>query len=156
MKAETDIQTTLLRVQETLDELFIERLIPFRLTAHKVNPHGPEDYILPFYDSRIDSISFSWKNGESFKEALRAAIVDGLERMRGPSERLIATSHVRQALVLSLLVGGVALMFPRSLLARLPRLSSLATSKVSWSKNKERSLNHAKQRLDFFVKFGAA
>ena len=131
MKAETDIQTTLLRVQETLDELFMERLIPFRLTAHKVNPDGPEDYILPFYDSRIDSVSFSWKKGESFKEALRAAIVDGLERMRGSSERLIATNHVRRALVLSVLVGGVALMFPRSLLARLPLLSSLATSKVS-------------------------
>ena len=154
MRAETDIQTTISRVQETLDALFCERLIPFRLIAHKVNSDGPEDYILPFYNSRIDSVSFSWKNGESFKEALRAAIVDGLERMRGTSERLIATSHVRRALVLSVLVGGVALMFPRNLLARFPRLSSLATSKGS--KNKERSLNHAKQQLAFFVKFGAA
>ena len=130
MKPETDIETTLLRVQETLDELFMERLIPFRLTAHKVNPDGPGDYILPFCDSKIDSVSFSWKNGESFKEVLRSAIVDG-ERMRGHSERLIATKHVRRAVVLSLLVGSVALMLPRILLARLPTLSSLATSRAS-------------------------
>lgn len=131
MKAETDIETTLLRVQETLDELFMERLIPFRLTASKVNADGSEEYILPFCDSRIESISFSWKNGESFKEVLRAAIVDGIERMRGPSEGLIATKHVRRALVLSLVVGGVALMIPRILLARLSPQASLATSNVS-------------------------
>jgi len=130
MKTETDIETTKLRVQETLDELFCERLIPFRLTAYKVKAHGPGEYVLPFCDSRIDSIRFSWKNGESFKEVLRAAIIDGVEKMSGPSERLIPTKHVRRALVLSLLVGGVALIFPRILLARLQPQASLATSNV--------------------------
>ncbi len=90
MKTETDIENTKLRVQETLDELFCEHLIPFRLTAYKVNADGPGEYILPFCDSRIHSIRFSWKNGESFKEVVRAAVVDSVERMSGPYERLIA------------------------------------------------------------------
>lgn len=90
MKKETDIESTKLRVQETLDELFCERLIPFRLTADKVNADGVGEYVIPFFDSRIHSIRFSWKNGESFKEVVRVAIVDGVERMNTPYERLSA------------------------------------------------------------------
>ena len=90
MKTETDIENTKVRVQETLDELFSERMIPFRLTAYRVNADGAGEYIIPFSDSRIHSIRFSWEYGESFKEVVRAAIVDGVERMSGPHERLIA------------------------------------------------------------------
>ncbi len=80
MKAETDIENTKVRIQETLDELFSERLIPFRLTANKMNADSTGVFTIPFSDGRIPSIRFSWKNGESFKEVIRAAIVDGVEK----------------------------------------------------------------------------
>ncbi len=83
-----DIENMKLRVQETLDELFVAHLIPFALTAYKVNADGPGEYIVPFYDSRINSISVSWKGDESFKEAVRAAVLDRIRRMRSPLKGL--------------------------------------------------------------------
>ena len=80
---ETDTQTIKLRVQETLDELFSEHLIPFELTAYKVNADGTGEYVVPFYDSRINSMEFSWKDGGSFKEIVRAAVLDRVRRMSG-------------------------------------------------------------------------
>ena len=80
MKMKLDTENMKLRAQETLDELFVAHLIPFQLTAYKVNADGPGEYIVPFYDSRINSISVSWKDDESFKEAVRAAVLD---RMKG-------------------------------------------------------------------------
>ena len=72
-------------VQETLDELFGEHLIPFKLTAHTVNADGPGEYEVPFYDSRIHSMRFSWQDGGStFKEVVRSAILDRAKRYSGP------------------------------------------------------------------------
>ena|SRR3989442_14297193 len=93
-----------LKVQETVDELFGQHLIPFKLTAYKVNPDGMGGYIVPFYDSRINSIRVSWKNGESFKgesfkEVVRAAVLDAVlshvnakssHRKGGTAKRLTA------------------------------------------------------------------
>ena len=76
-----------LGVQETLDELFCEHLIPFELTAHKVTADGPGEYEVPFYDSRIHSMRFSWTvGGSSFKEVVRAAVLDRTRRMDGPHQ----------------------------------------------------------------------
>ena len=80
---ETDTQNIKLRVQETLDELFSEHLIPFELTAYKVNADGPGDYVVPFYDSRIDSMEFSCTEGGSIKEIVRAAVLARVRRMNG-------------------------------------------------------------------------
>jgi len=85
----TDTENMKLRVQETLDELFSEHLIPFELTAHKVNVGGPGEYVVPFYDSRIHSISFSWKDGGSFREVVRTAVLDRVRRM---SDSLVSRS----------------------------------------------------------------
>jgi len=72
----------LMVVQETLDLLLSERLIPFGLTAQKVIEDGPGEYTVPFHeDSRIHSFRFSWKDGDSFKEVLRAAVSDCERRM---------------------------------------------------------------------------
>ena len=78
-----DTQNIKLRVQETLDELFSEHLIPFELTAYKVNADGPGDYVVPFYDSRIDSMEFSCTEDGSIKEIVRAAVLDRVKRMNG-------------------------------------------------------------------------
>lgn len=88
-----------LKVQETVDELFGEHLIPFKLTAYKVNGDDLGGYIVPFYDSRLNSIRLSLKNGESFKEVVRAAVLDAVldhvntmrgSRMSAAAERFIA------------------------------------------------------------------
>lgn len=72
-------------VQETLDELFGEHLIPFELTAHTVSADGRGEYEVPFYDSRIHSMRFSWTDGgSSFKEVVRAAVLDRTKRIDGP------------------------------------------------------------------------
>lgn len=74
-----------LGVQETLDELFCEHLIPFELTAYKVTADGPGEYEVPFYDSRIHSMRFSWTEGGSpFKEVVRAAVLERTKRIDGP------------------------------------------------------------------------
>ena len=87
----TDIENMKLGVQETLDELFSERLIPFELTARQVNADGPGEYEVPFYDSRIHSVRFSWTDGgSSFKEVVRAAVLDRTKRISGPVKGWIA------------------------------------------------------------------
>ena len=76
-----------LRVQATLDELSNEHLIPFKLTAQRVNADGPGTYVVPFYDSRIHSFAFSWTGGESsLKEVVRAAVLDRVNRMNASYE----------------------------------------------------------------------
>lgn len=79
------IEDIKLRVQVTLDELSSEHLIPFKLTAQRVNADGPGKYVVPFYDSRIHSFEFSWADGgTSFKEVVRAAVLDRVKSMDGP------------------------------------------------------------------------
>lgn len=73
------------KVQATLDELISEHLIPFKLTAHKVTSDGPGRYVIPLYDSRIHSFGFAWTDGgSSFKEVIRAAVLDRVKSMDGP------------------------------------------------------------------------
>lgn len=84
LKMKTDVDNIKLRVQETLDELFSEHLIPFELTAYKVNSEGLGEYFVPFFDSRIHSITFSLTNGGYFKEVVRAAVLARVKRMKGP------------------------------------------------------------------------
>jgi hypothetical protein len=70
--------------QQVLDELFRERLIPFELCAQRVEAIGTQKYIIRFWDSRLHSVGFSWRQGESFTEAFRAAVLDRVKRLSGP------------------------------------------------------------------------
>ena len=71
-----DLESIKLRVQETVDELFSEHLIPFKLTAYRVRTDGLGKYEVPFRDSRIHSIRFSWTDdGLSLKEVVRSAVL---------------------------------------------------------------------------------
>jgi len=94
----TDTEGMMARAQETLDELLSEHLIPFELTAQKVNADGTGEYEVPFYDSRIHSIRFSCKDGGFFKEAVRAAVLDQVKRISGPSQSWIERQQVSQRL----------------------------------------------------------
>jgi hypothetical protein len=70
--------------QSTLDALWIEKLIPFQLKAHKVESWGLEEYTVRFYDARLHSVDVSCQNHHSFKDAVRVAILARVGRLDGP------------------------------------------------------------------------
>jgi hypothetical protein len=74
----------ILKVQETLDELFSTGQLPFRLTAYDVKKLSFDEYTVPFYDSRLHSISFTLKTGASFKEVVRLAVLQRVARLETP------------------------------------------------------------------------
>lgn len=87
---DTDIRQS---VQETLDELLREHLIPFALTAQKVSEEPPGSYVVPFYDSRIHSLGFSWTDhGSPIKETIRTAILDRVKGLVRPPTDWVRTS----------------------------------------------------------------
>ena len=73
------------QVQQVLDELLSEKLIPFALTAYGVEIKGQGEYVVPFKDSRIHSCRLFWKESENFKEVVRTAVLERVSRMDGPS-----------------------------------------------------------------------
>jgi len=81
MLSESDLTSS---TQAVLDDLWAKRLIPFQLTAHKVESIGLEDYIVRFYDSRMPSVKLSWKNLDSFEDAVRVAVLDQVTRLTSP------------------------------------------------------------------------
>jgi hypothetical protein len=81
------------QVQQVLDELLSEKLIPFALIAYGVNTNGQGEYVVPFKDSRIHSCRFFWKEGENFKEVVRAAVLERVNRMSGPLHMKTARSR---------------------------------------------------------------
>jgi len=73
-----------LEAQQTLDDLLKDDLIPFELTARKIESDDSGQYVIRFYDSRLFSITVAWEEGQSFKDIFRAAVLDRVKRMRGP------------------------------------------------------------------------
>lgn len=45
-------ETQKYEAQQALDELFSERLLPFKLSAHQVEAIGPQEYLILFHHSR--------------------------------------------------------------------------------------------------------
>jgi hypothetical protein len=80
-----DTENIRLRAQDTLDELYTESLIPFELSACKVDSIGNQEYIVRFYDSRLQSIDISWGQTESFSDVFRASVLDRVKRLGIPS-----------------------------------------------------------------------
>jgi hypothetical protein len=79
------------RVQETLDELLDESLIPFALTAYRISAEGPGKFLVPLCDSRIHSFGFSWTEGkQSFKNAVRTAVLSRVGSMDSPPNGWLA------------------------------------------------------------------
>jgi hypothetical protein len=73
--------------QQALDELFSEHLLPFELTAHKLESIGSGEYIVRFHDSRLSSIDVSWVQGQCFKDVFRTAVLARMDRMNGPLKK---------------------------------------------------------------------
>jgi hypothetical protein len=76
--------------QLTLDELFREHLLPFKLVAYEVEAIGPEEYIVRFHDSRLHSLDVSCSEGQCFREVFRAAVLARVARLSGPLRRKTA------------------------------------------------------------------
>ncbi len=72
--------------QSVLDDLWARKLIPFQLTAHKVESLGSEEFIVRFYDSRLHSVDVSLM-GRSFNDAVRVAVLDRVARLTGPLKK---------------------------------------------------------------------
>jgi hypothetical protein len=77
----TNIASMKLGAQQTLDELFVEGLIPFRLSAGSVESIGMDEYIVRFHDSRLYSVDVSWQQGEVFRTVFRAAVLARVARL---------------------------------------------------------------------------
>ena len=73
-----------LAAQSLLDDLWAQKLIPFQLTAHKVESLGQQEYIIRFYHTRLHSLDVSWKEPDSFKDAVRVAVLARVARFSGP------------------------------------------------------------------------
>jgi hypothetical protein len=78
----TTIASMKLVAQQTLDELFVEGLIPFKLSARLVESIGMEEYIVRFHDSRLYSIDVSLQQGEAFGAVFRTAVLARVARLR--------------------------------------------------------------------------
>jgi hypothetical protein len=72
------------QAQSVLDNLFKDQVLPFELTATKVECIGANEYIVRFFDSRLRSVDVSWKKDQSFEEVFQAAMLDRVRRLSGP------------------------------------------------------------------------
>jgi|SRR6185436_13237905 hypothetical protein len=79
-----DVETMKLVVQQTLDELFVENLIPFKLSVRGMKSIGMEEYIIRFHESWLSSLDVSWPEGQTFKLIFRTALLDRIARIRNP------------------------------------------------------------------------
>jgi hypothetical protein len=73
-----------MEVQQVLDDLMKEGLLPFKLTAGEVISEGSGKYTIRFHDSRMRSTTFTMEAGQSFKQAVRAATLVRAEQISGP------------------------------------------------------------------------
>ena len=82
-----------LEAQLTLDDLLKHELIPFELTARKIESDGSGQYVIRFHDSRLFSITVAWEEGQSFKDIFRAAVMERVKRMSGPLAEPLTMKH---------------------------------------------------------------
>jgi hypothetical protein len=83
-----DIRYIARRVQETLNNLFNESLIPFRLTVYQVTDEGAGAFLVCFYDVRLYSLRFFLEDGGSLTEALRSSVLARVQAMIPPETSL--------------------------------------------------------------------
>jgi hypothetical protein len=81
------IESMRVGAQQSLDELFAERLIPFPLSARVVESLGLEEYIVRFHDAPLHAVDVSCPDGRSFNEMVKAAVLDRVSRLGYPKQR---------------------------------------------------------------------
>ena len=75
-----DPQTIKSEVQQVLDELWNEKLLPFAMTVGKITKEH-DGYTLHFHDSRICTAYVPLIEGLSVREMVRAAVLDRVAKM---------------------------------------------------------------------------
>ena len=76
-------------VQKVLDELWNEQLIPFVLTVGELTEEA-NGYTIHFHDSRIHTAGIPFTEGHSFRDLVRAAVLDRVARISGPLQKIAA------------------------------------------------------------------
>ncbi|MGI9165663.1 MAG: hypothetical protein ACR2G5_04645 [Pyrinomonadaceae bacterium] len=61
--------------QQVIDDLFNEHLIPFKLVAQKVIEVSPGEMRIPFYDSRLPSVTVEVGKDTGIKDQVRSAVL---------------------------------------------------------------------------------
>ncbi len=61
--------------QQVLNDLFNEKLIPFKLVAQKVTDEGCGEFRIHFYDSRLHSVVVIVGKDTSIKDQVRIAVL---------------------------------------------------------------------------------
>jgi hypothetical protein len=69
--------------QQALDELWNEKAIPFKLDVGKLTK-GMGEYTIHFYDSRMRTAHISLTGHESFKDMVRAAVLERVKKLERP------------------------------------------------------------------------
>lgn len=72
--------------QQVLNELLNEEAVPFPLHVGKI-AKGSGAYTIHFYDSRIRTAKVNLTPGLSFRDMVRASVLDRVSRMSGPLAR---------------------------------------------------------------------
>lgn len=72
-----------IEAQKTLDEMWEEKLTPFKLNIGKFSVES-EGYLIEFHDSRIHSVRIPLAKGRDWKELVRQAVLERVSRMSGP------------------------------------------------------------------------
>lgn len=75
--------------QSALDNLWVEKLLPFELEARQIEYLNHGEYIIRFHDSRLRSVTIFWTDGCSVGDLVRVAVVAGVKRMDVPPPELL-------------------------------------------------------------------
>jgi hypothetical protein len=81
---EQKIEEQRAEAQQILDKLFSEHLLPFELSAHRIDLIESEEYVVRFHDSRLRSVDVSWHQGQCFKDVFRTGVLERVKRLSGP------------------------------------------------------------------------
>lgn len=69
--------------QQVVDELWSDRLIPFKLTVGEFS-EGVGEYTIRFYDSRIYFVHVPLTNGHPFRDMVKSAVLARVAKVSGP------------------------------------------------------------------------
>lgn len=70
-------------VQQVLDELWSEKLIPFALNVGKITK-GTDEHTIHFHDSRMCTAILPLTEGHLSRDMIRSAVLGRVEQMSGP------------------------------------------------------------------------
>ncbi len=74
------------QVQQVLNEMWSEKLIPFALNVGKITK-APDEYTIHFYDSRITTAHVPLTKGDSLRALVRSAVLARVAKMSGPLKK---------------------------------------------------------------------